>query len=64
MAGCSAVLGERDGALFACDFVGALRRFARVLRIAPLDLAARWYLLRCEALRGGVSQPDTGLLYD
>jgi len=47
------------------DFPGAMRLFAKVLRLMPEDTAARWYLFRCEALRGGASRrPDTGLLFD
>ena len=47
------------------DFSAAGRLFAKVLRLMPEDMAARWYLFRCEALRGGVPQTsDTGLLFD
>lgn len=50
----------REGA-----FPASMRLFARVLRLMPEDMAARWYLFRCEALRGGASRPpDTGLLFD
>ena len=47
------------------DFAAAMRLFAKVLRRMPEDQAARWYLFRCDALRGGPARPaDTGLLYD
>lgn len=47
------------------DFPAAMRLFAKVLRLMPEDMAARWYLFRCEALRGGGARPaDTGLLFD
>lgn len=47
------------------DFSAAMRLFAKVLRLMPEDKAARWYLFRCEALRGGQSRwSDTGLLFD
>lgn len=47
------------------DFSAAGQLFAKVLRLMPEDMAARWYLFRCEALRGAASQTaDTGLLFD
>lgn len=47
------------------DFPAAMRLFANVLRLMPEDGAARWYLFRCDALRGGGDRlPDTGLLFD
>lgn len=47
------------------DFSAAMRLFAKVLRRVPEDQAARWYLFRCDALRGGQARTaDTGLLYD
>lgn len=47
------------------DFPAAMRMFAKVLRLMPEDMAARWYLFRCERLRDGAPQrPDTGLLFD
>lgn len=47
------------------DFPAAMRIFTKVLRLMPEDMAARWYLFRCEALRGERSRPsDTGLLFD
>ena len=47
------------------DFSAAMRLFAKVLRLMPEDMAARWYLFRCGALRDSVSRPpDTGLLFD
>lgn len=47
------------------DFSAAGRLFAKVLRLMPEDMAARWYLFRCEALRGGAPRAaDTGLLFD
>ena len=43
----------------------AMRLFAKVLRRMPEDQAARWYLFRCDALRGGgVQAADTELLFD
>jgi len=62
----SAALWENALGLFReADFAGAMRLFTEVLRRMPEDRAARWYLFRCEALRGGASrQPDTGLLFD
>ena len=45
------------------DFPAAMRLFAKVLRRMPEDQAARWYLFRCDALRGGGGQAaDTELL--
>ena len=45
------------------DFPAAMRLFAKVLRRMPEDQAARWYLFRCDALRGGgVQAADTELL--
>ena len=47
------------------DFSGAGRLFAKTLRLMPEDMAARWYLFRCESLRGGAPRNvDTGLLFD
>lgn len=47
------------------DFSAAGQLFAKVLRLMPEDMAARWYLFRCEALRGGTPRAaDTGLLFD
>ncbi len=47
------------------DFSAAMGLFAKVLRLMPEDMAARWYLFRCEALRGAASRPaDTGLLFN
>lgn len=47
------------------DFPAAMRLFAKVLRRMPEDQAARWYLFRCDALRGGgVQAADTELLFD
>ncbi len=47
------------------DFPAAMRLFSKVLRLMPEDGAARWYLFRCDALRGGNARPpDTGLLFD
>lgn len=47
------------------DFSGAGQLLAKVLRLMPEDMATRWYLFRCEALRGGPAQAaDTGLLFD
>lgn len=47
------------------DFSASGQLLAKVLRLMPEDMAARWYLFRCEALRGGASQAaDTGLLFD
>lgn len=47
------------------EFPAAMGLFAKVLRLMPEDGAARWYLFRCETLRGGASRPrDTGLLFD
>ena len=48
------------------EFSWAMRRFARVLRLLPEDVAARWYLFRCEVLRDedSAQTPDTGLLYN
>lgn len=47
------------------DFPAAMRLFSKMLWLMPEDMAARWYLFRCEALRGGASRPpDTGLLFD
>lgn len=47
------------------DFPAAMGLFAKVLRLMPEDGAARWYLFRCEALRGSKARPsDTGLLFD
>jgi len=62
----AAALWEEALRLFReTDFPGAMRLFAKVLRLMPEDMAARWYLFRCEALRGGMSRtPDTGLLFD
>lgn len=62
----SAGLWEEALRLFReMDFPAAMRLFAKVLRLMPEDMAARWYLFRCEALRDGVCRPsDTGLLFD
>lgn len=61
----SGLWGEAMELFRSRDFVGALRKFARVLRVMPGDTAARWYLFRCESLRGGkIHEPDTGLLFD
>ena len=47
------------------EFTAAMRLFAKVLRLMPEDMAARWYLFRCETLRDSTfRQPDTGLLFD
>lgn len=48
------------------QFAGAMRKFAKVLRLVPGDGAARWYLFRCESLRDmdPARPPDTGLLFD
>ena len=47
------------------DFPAAMGLFAKVLRRMPEDNAARWYLFRCDALRGGNACPsDTELLFD
>jgi len=50
----------------AREFAGAMRDFARVLRILPgTDGAARWYVFRCDSLRGGSKREgDTWLLFD
>lgn len=46
-----------------CAFAPAMRKFAGVLRAMPGDPAARWYLLRCDVLRGtDGSQANTDLL--
>lgn len=46
-------------------FPEAMRLFAKALLLMPDDLAARWYLFRCESLRDGAGQPpDTGILPD
>lgn len=47
------------------EFSAAGQLFAKVLRLMPEDMAARWYLFRCEALRGAAPRAaDTGLLFD
>lgn len=47
------------------EFSAAMRLFAKVLRLMPEDMASRWYLFRCEALRDGMHKaPSTGLLFD
>ena len=47
------------------DFSAAMRLFAKVLRRMPEDQAVRWYLFRCDALRGSQARPsDTELLFD
>lgn len=47
------------------EFTPAMRLFAKVLRLMPEDMAARWYLFRCETLRDRAFRPaDTGLLFD
>lgn len=50
----------------AARFAEAMRRFARVLRVLPGDGAARWYLFRCDVLRGAADAgtADTELLFD
>lgn len=49
----------------AQEFAGAMRKFARILRLMPGDSATRWYLFRCESLRDHPEEePDTGLLFD
>ena len=62
----AAPLWEEGLRLFrAREFPAAMGLFAKVLRLMPEDGAARWYLFRCETLRGGASRPrDTGLLFD
>lgn len=47
-------------------FSEAMRRFAKALRLLPGDGAVRWYLFRCDDLRGGAAdvERETELLFD
>lgn len=57
---------EAMGKFRAREFAGAMRDFARVLRILPgTDGAARWYVFRCDSLRSSPEREgDTWLLFD
>lgn len=61
----AALWGDAMRMFRAMDFSAAMCLFAKVLRLMPEDMAVRWYLFRCEALRDKTPQlSDTGLLFD